>query len=176
MFYSTKRFKGYSTCFRQYAATHSHCRFLHGYSLEFKVVFVGILDERNWVCDFGGFKKNGIKSALSYLFDHTTVVAADDPELEAFKNLNNKKIIQLRVIPSVGAERFSEYVYFLISHYLLNHENTKERVFVKSVECFENSKNSALYINKNIEEEIKKNELDFTKKSILERCKSLGLP
>ena len=29
--------------------------------------------------DFGAFKRNGIKEHLFYMFDHTTVVAADDP-------------------------------------------------------------------------------------------------
>ena len=85
MYYSTKRFSGYSTCFRQWRATHSHCRFLHGYAMEFKVTFHGPLDDRNWVMDFGAFKRNGIKEHLSYMFDHTTVVAADDPALDTFQ-------------------------------------------------------------------------------------------
>ena len=61
MYYSTKRFSGYSTCFRQWRASHSHCQYLHGYAMEFVVTFDGPLDERNWVMDFGAFKSNGIK-------------------------------------------------------------------------------------------------------------------
>ncbi|HEX2555077.1 MAG TPA: hypothetical protein VHL98_15360, partial [Microvirga sp.] len=31
--------EGLSCCFRQWRATHSHCRLLHGYALAFKFVF-----------------------------------------------------------------------------------------------------------------------------------------
>ena len=45
---STKTFDGFSTCFRQWRAEGTHCRFLHGYGVSFRVTFVGELDERNW--------------------------------------------------------------------------------------------------------------------------------
>ena len=65
---SQKRFAGYSTCFRQWRAD-SHCKFLHGYALEFKITFAGELDQRNWVMDFGGLKD--FKLFLEKTFDHT---------------------------------------------------------------------------------------------------------
>ena len=140
MYYSTKRFSGYSTCFRQWRAAHSHCRFLHGYAMEFKVTFQGPLDDRNWVMDFGAFKRNGIKEHLSYMFDHTTVVAADDPTLDTFRELESQGLIQLRVIEHVGCEKFAEYVYHAIQERL---EGTNATVL--RVECFENGKNSAIF-------------------------------
>ena len=142
MFYSTKRFSGYSTCFRQWRATHSHCRFLHGYAMEFKVTFQGPLDNRNWVMDFGAFKRNGIKEHLSNMFDHTTIVAADDPALESFKSLESQGLIQLRIIDHVGCEKFAEYVYHAIQDRLEGTDAT-----VLRVECFENGKNSAFTYN-----------------------------
>ena len=58
-YYSTKTYGpniGLSAVFRQPLA-HSHCKFLHGYSLQFKFIFsCSELDERNWVVDFGGLK------------------------------------------------------------------------------------------------------------------------
>ena len=140
MYYNTKRFSGYSTCFRQWRATHSHCRFLHGYAMEFKVTFQGPLDQRNWVMDFGAFKRNGIKEHLSYMFDHTTVVAADDPAIEEFKALETQGLIQLRVLDHVGCEKFAEYVYHAIQERL---EGTNATVL--RVECFENQSNSAIF-------------------------------
>ncbi len=134
---STKRFSGYSTCFRQWKAD-SHCKYLHGYSLEFKVHFEGDLDEKNWVIDFGGFKD--IKEILSYMFDHTTIIAKDDPEIEYFKELNDKGLIQLRVIENVGCEKFAEWVYREIGFHFNN-----LRANIVSVECFENNNNSAIY-------------------------------
>ena len=56
-FTSTKLFDGYSTCFRQWKADGTHCKFLHGYAVSFRVWFEGELDERNWVWDFGGMKR-----------------------------------------------------------------------------------------------------------------------
>jgi 6-pyruvoyltetrahydropterin/6-carboxytetrahydropterin synthase len=144
MFRSTKTFNGYSTAFRQWKAT-SHCRLVHGYSLSFKVWFEGDLDERNWVQDFGEFKRNGIKQQLSDLFDHTTVVALDDPYLETFELMQEQGIIDLRVVDDVGCERFAEYVFNLMNNQIV--VDTKGRVRVVQVECFEDgTNNSAIYV------------------------------
>ena len=81
-FQSTKLFDGFSTVFRQWQATDTHCKFLHGYAIEFKVTFEGELDYRNWVWDFGGMKRSktkidgmSAKEWMDYMFDHTTVIA-----------------------------------------------------------------------------------------------------
>ena len=143
-FKSTKLFEGYSTAFRQWRAEHSHCKFMHGYAMKFKVTFVGQLDELNWVCDFGSFKRNGIKEHMSYMFDHTTVVAADDPHLADFKRLFEKGLIQLRIIDDVGCEKFAEYVFNYINEIV--RKETKNRVRVLKVESFEGgTNNSAIY-------------------------------
>jgi hypothetical protein len=52
-FQSSKVFDGFSTVFRQWKAKETHCRFIHGYGISFKVYFEGELDERNWVWDLG---------------------------------------------------------------------------------------------------------------------------
>ena len=41
-FKSTKLFDGYSVAFRQWTK-HSHCQYLHGYAMKFKVAFMGQL-------------------------------------------------------------------------------------------------------------------------------------
>lgn len=86
---STKTYgtdRGLSCCFRQWKATHSHCSTLHGYSLGFKFVWESeTLDSRNWVFDFGGMKP--IKNWLDYMFDHTVLVAEDDPALDFYKQM-----------------------------------------------------------------------------------------
>ena len=46
---------GLSAVFRQPNADHSHCRFLHGYSLAFTFTFACEgLDNKNWAVDFFG--------------------------------------------------------------------------------------------------------------------------
>lgn len=145
MYRSTKLFSGYSCCFRQWRAKHSHCRFLHGYALSFRVTFAGELDERNWVCDFGCFSKNGIKDRLSYLFDHTTIIALDDPERAMFQELEERGLLQLRLVEAVGAERFAQLVCEEINSLLLQDAAHAGRVRAVEVECMENEKNSAIY-------------------------------
>ena len=141
---STKIFSGYSTAFRQWKATHSHCKFMHGYALSFKVWFEGDIDERNWVADFGSFKKNGIKDKLSNIFDHTTIIANDDPLLADFENLHKKGAIQIIIMEDVGCEIFAKCVSDMIN--IIISKETNGRVKVKRVECFEGStNNSAMY-------------------------------
>ena len=150
-FQSTKIFDGFSTVFRQWQAKDTHCRFLHGYAIEFKVTFEGELDHRNWVWDFGGMKRSktqidgmSAKAWMDYMFDHTVVIAEDDPEIETFKYMHVKGIIQLRTMEGpVGAERFAEYIFNKLNDFV--HEETKGRVSVTKVEFFENKKNTAIY-------------------------------
>lgn len=149
-FKSTKLFDGYSTVFRQWKADGTHCRFLHGYAVSFRVWFEGELDERNWVFDFGGMKraKNSIdgkspKEWFSWLLDHTMVVAQDDPYLETFKQMDKDGIVQLRILPSVGCERFAEFLYTKINQFL--EKETEGRVKAIKVEVYEHERNSASY-------------------------------
>jgi len=149
-FQSTKLFDGFSTVFRQWRAEGTHCRFLHGYGISFRVWFEGDLDERNWVWDFGGMKraKNTIdgknpKEWMDYMFDHTTVVAEDDPGLGGFKTMDELGIIQLRIIPAVGAEQFAKYVFEKLDDFV--RQETEGRVKVAKVEFMEHAKNTAIY-------------------------------
>ena len=149
-FQSTKLFDGYSACFRQWKAEGTHCKFLHGYAVSFRVWFEGELDERNWVWDFGGMKRakgniQGMspKAFFEHLLDHTTIVAEDDPYMDTFKQMDEDGIIQLRILPSVGCERFAEYLYDTINTFLL--EETNGRVSAVKVEVYEHERNSASY-------------------------------
>jgi len=149
-FQSTKIFDGFSTVFRQWRADGTHCQFLHGYGVSFKITFEGELDERNWVWDFGGMKRakgtiDGMnpKAWMDYMFDHTVIMAEDDPYLELFEDMNINKLIQLRVIPATGAEQFAKYIYDKVNKFVL--EETNNRVRVTQVEFKEHNKNSAIY-------------------------------
>ena len=147
---ATKVFDGYSTVFRQWRAEGTHCRFLHGYGVSLKVWFEGELDERNWVWDFGGMKRadgniDGMnpKQWFDWLLDHTTIIAEDDPALDLFRAMDKDGIIQLRILPYTGAERFAEYLFQKINEFV--QEETHYRVRVAKVEVFENGRNSASY-------------------------------
>ena len=149
-FQSTKLFDGFSTVFRQWKAEGTHCKFLHGYGVSFRVWFEGELDERNWVWDFGGMKraKNTIdgknpKEWMDYMFDHTTIVATDDPGIGGFRTMNELGIIQLRELEAVGAEQFAKYIFEKLNTFV--QEETNSRVSVVRVEFMEHSKNTAIY-------------------------------
>ena len=149
-FQSTKIFDGYSTVFRQWRAEGTHCSFLHGYGISFKIVFEGDLDERNWVWDFGGMKraKNTIdgmppKAWMDYMFDHTYIIAEDDPFLPSAIEMDKNEIAQVRVIPATGAEQFAKFIYYKVSEFIKI--ETNNRVRVVSVEFREHAKNSAIY-------------------------------
>jgi 6-pyruvoyltetrahydropterin/6-carboxytetrahydropterin synthase len=149
-FQSTKRIDGFSTCFRQWKAVDTHCSYVHGYSIYFDITFEGELDYRNWVADFGLFKRSKTtilgmspKEYFAWLLDHTTIVAEDDPYLPQFKQMDKDGVIQLRILPATGCERFAEFLFEVINIFLK--EETNGRVRATKVEVYEHERNSASY-------------------------------
>ena len=147
---SSKVFDGFSTVFRQWKAENTHCRFVHGYGISFKVYFEGGLDERNWVWDFGGMKRAKTlidgrqpKAWMDYMFDHTMIIAEDDPEIKAFQQMDAVGVAQVRIIPATGAEKFSEYIYNKLNEFVK--VETNHRVRVIKVKFMEHGKNAAYY-------------------------------
>ena len=161
MFQSTKIFDGFSCCFRQWKATTTHCQFLHGYGISFKVTFEGKLDDRNWVWDFGGMKRAKTlidgkqpKAWMDYMFDHTVLIAEDDPMRMQFEMLNSDQSkgkqyegpLQVRIVKATGAEKFAEFIFHKLNNFVK--DETNERVQVRSVEFMEHGKNTAIYSEK----------------------------
>jgi 6-pyruvoyltetrahydropterin/6-carboxytetrahydropterin synthase len=142
---STKTYdhnEGLSCCFRQWRATHSHCRLVHGYALAFKFVFAAYdLDERHWCVDFGGLKS--VRNWLHDTFDHTMIVAEDDPALDRFRELEDGGLVRLRVLPAVGCEATARYVFERVSRFVA--QETEGRVWIESVEVREHGGNSAIF-------------------------------
>jgi len=149
-FQSSKVFDGFSTVFRQWKAKETHCRFLHGYGISFKVYFEGELDEKNWVWDFGGMKRAKTlidgkqpKEWMDFMFDHTVIIAEDDPGMGGWETMNKLEVIQLRIIPATGAEKFSEFIFNKLNEFVKT--ETNNRVRVTKVKFMEHGKNAAYY-------------------------------
>ena len=149
-FRSKKRYEGFSTVFRQWKADDTHCSKIHGYDVYFDITFQGDLDYRNWVADFGILKRaktkiDGMnpKEWMDYMFDHTFIVAQDDPFIESFLKMDEAGVAQVRILPAVGAEQFAKYLYEKLDAFI--QEETEGRVHVVQVQFFENHKNSAIY-------------------------------
>jgi 6-pyruvoyltetrahydropterin/6-carboxytetrahydropterin synthase len=99
-------------------------------------------DNKGWVVDFGGLKE--LKTKLQDHFDHTMVVAQDDPKLNMFHTLDEVGIIDLRVMPEVGCEAFA-YKGWQLAAQVLGYTYPDGRVWVESCEVAEHGANSAIY-------------------------------
>lgn len=145
MYKSTKQFGhevGLSCCFRQWKAE-SHCSLLHGYAIAVKFVFeTHELDERNWVVDFGGLK--GLKNILEDKFDHTMLVAEDDPFKDELCGLQGLGVARVVVLPRVGCEAFAQMIHSIAEEWLV-HAGFSPRCRLRSVEVKEHGANSAVY-------------------------------
>jgi 6-pyruvoyltetrahydropterin/6-carboxytetrahydropterin synthase len=117
--------------------------------------------------DFGGLK--AFKEWADWQFDHTMVIAKDDPERQTFVELNriqggfkNMGVIDLRVVDGVGCEKFAELAYRVMNEILSAYQEGRGwthpdgRVFearypvgagvrLRSAEVFEHAGNSAIY-------------------------------
>ena len=134
--------EGLSCAFRQWRANHSHCRFLHGYAIAVHLQFASKqLDLCNWCYDFGGLKD--VRKWLHEMYDHTTLIAADDPLLAEFERLDRVGAIKLRVVEHVGCEATARLIYEHVG--ALVAERTSGRVWLQYTEVREHEGNGATY-------------------------------
>lgn len=145
MYVSTKTYgheRGYSIAYRQWRAD-SHCRLIHGYAIAFYIEFESEqVDVRNWVVDFGSLKT--FKDFLDVHFDHTLLVAQDDPEIETFKDLHRKKLCKMVEVERTGCEGLAKFLYDYLSEVWLP-DNGYSNVRCRKVQVSETPANSAWY-------------------------------
>lgn len=142
---STKTYEDLGpVCYRQWRAD-SHCNLLHGYALSFHFEFgTNELDARNWVVDFGSLRP--LKDKLEEWFDHTMLVAEDDPEMGTFKELEKKGLCKIRVVEKTGCEGLADFLYEYINEAFLPTYGYGNRVWCIKVEVREHRKNSAMRV------------------------------
>lgn len=111
---STKEYHNAFPCaYRQWRAD-SHCNLIHGYAFSMKFYFgTDHLDARNWVADYGGLKE--LKNELENQFDHTLLVAIDDPELDFYKEMEKRKLAKLTILPKLGCEGLADTLYKFVN-------------------------------------------------------------
>ena len=107
---STKTYRQIGpVAYRQWRAD-SHCNQIHGYAFSMKFYFgTNDLDVRNWAADYGGLKE--LKNVLQDQFDHTLLVAQDDPELDTYKMLQFKNMAKVVILPKLGCEGLADQLY-----------------------------------------------------------------
>ena len=144
-FTSTKEYHDEFPCaYKQWKAD-THCKLNHGYSFSMKFYFgANELDKRGWVVDYGGLKE--LKQILKDQFDHKTIIAVDDPDLEKYKQLEKDGILSLTVLPGMGCEMIADMLYKYVNGvYLPDYlgAGESERVWCYRVEVRETQSNMA---------------------------------
>ncbi|WAX76553.1 6-pyruvoyl trahydropterin synthase family protein [Streptomyces sp. KMM 9044] len=135
----TKLFDDLPCCHRSWAHD-GKCRFLHGYERSFEIEFAcAELDPTTgFVVDFSALKN--VRDLLNRQFDHTTLVAGNDPERPLFEELAARGVIDLRIMEHTGMEGAAAWVMDEAGR--LIHEATSGRVWIRRVEARECRKNS----------------------------------
>lgn len=141
---STKEYKELGpVAYRQWRAD-SHCRLIHGYALSFKFYFeTDQLDARNWAMDYGGLKP--LKALLEDWFDHTLLVAEDDPERAALEELGKKGLAKITYVAKTGCEGLADFLYEYVNTIFLPNYGVSEaeRLWCYKVEVRETGANMA---------------------------------
>lgn len=144
---STKTYgaeRGYAVAYRQWRAE-SHCNLIHGYALAFHFEFeCDDLDVRNWCVDFGSLRT--LKEKLDDWFDHTCLVAEDDPEFATFKDLHDRHLIKMTVVERTGCEGLAKWLFEYIDECWMPENGYADRCRIKKVEVRETPSNSAMYV------------------------------
>lgn len=113
-FYSTKTYHNLGpVAYRQWKAD-SHCNLIHGYALSFHFVFgTDTLDARSWAIDFGSLRP--LRDLLEDWFDHTYLLAVDDPEYNFIKQLHDRGIAKIVEVEKTGCEGIADFLYNYIN-------------------------------------------------------------
>lgn len=142
MYRSSKTFSGFPCAQRKWRHQ-GHCKQIHGYSREFTIWFAASeRDDNGFVMDFGALDE--VRQWLERRFDHTLLLDADDPLLPRLKELEAEGACRLTVLDDVSMEGSAKFVYDYLDPWVK--QETGGRVWVISVECRENDKNSGIFI------------------------------
>ena len=165
MYISTKHYgpeQGFAVAYRQWRADRKSgkgpnevytkdeipgCSAIHGYAMSFYFEFQSsTVDARNWVVDFGSLRP--LKQFLTENFDHTMLVAEDDPHHAEYVRLRELGLCKLVEVENTGCEALAKYLYdyvneiFLPEHYP-NHSG--QEIHCRKVEVRETPSNSAWF-------------------------------
>lgn len=145
-YFVTKTFnpnKGFSCVFRQHKAN-THCNLLHGYDLIFQVTFECApedLSKEGWVVDFGDL--DVLKKRIEKHFDHTLIVAEDDPDKERILDLKYAGVANVIEFPRVGCEAFSAWLAVEAYDCITLNGDLERGVTVRSAVVYEHGANAA---------------------------------
>ena len=136
---------GFSCAFRNWHAA-SNCNRLHGYALMVRVEFsANALDYRSWVMDFGDVVRD-VKPVLTNTFDHTVIMAADDPQKDWYEWGARTKLLRLITVEHVSVEAFAALAHESVRLWLQGSQY-HPRVTCSRVDVWEHVGNQASVID-----------------------------
>lgn len=144
---STKTYRQIAPCaYRQWRAD-SHCNQIHGYAFSFHFEFeTDDLDARNWAFDYGGLRP--LKDKLEDWFDHTLLVAQDDPMRDELLRLGQLGLAKITEVEKTGCEGLADFLYEYINTIFLPScgKTEADRLWCCRVEVRETDSNMAMRV------------------------------
>jgi 6-pyruvoyltetrahydropterin/6-carboxytetrahydropterin synthase len=144
---STKTYRQIAPCaYRQWRAD-SHCNQIHGYAFSFHFEFeTDDLDARNWAFDYGGLRP--LKDKLEEWFDHTLLVAQDDPHRAELLRLGELGLAKITEVEKTGCEGLADFLYEYINTIFLPScgKTEADRLWCCRVEVRETDSNMAMRV------------------------------
>jgi len=120
------------------------CCAIHGYALSFYFEFESeTLDARNWVVDFGSLRP--LKLFIQETFDHTMLVALDDPHFDVFENLHTLGLAKMVAVEATGCEALAKFMVEYVNGIFLEDHYPGEDIRCRKCEVRETPSNSAFY-------------------------------
>ena len=102
------------------------------------------LDNKNWAVDFGGLRP--LKDLLEDWFDHTLLVADDDPDREHLLKLGELGLAKITQVEKTGCEGLASFLYEYINTIFLKDYGEADRIWCCKVEVRETDSNMAMRI------------------------------
>jgi len=162
MYISTKTYgpsEGFAVAYRQWRADRKSgkpeglpysvdevpgCCAIHGYALSFHFEFAcETLDARNWVVDFGSLRP--LKEFLKQSFDHTFLVAQDDPHKDKIIELHKLGLCKMVEVEATGCEALSKFLFDYVNEIFLEDHYPNSDIKCVRVEVRETPSNMAYY-------------------------------
>lgn len=133
---------GFSCCYRDHSDQESTLGQLHGSVLGFKIMF-----EADTLADIKQVDSmmEKIEEFLDANFAHTTIIAQDDPSMEAFDQLDEDGAIDLVVLPNTDIATFAKSVFDYCAHWIGEGTGNFGSLTIHSVECKEHDGTSSIY-------------------------------
>jgi 6-pyruvoyltetrahydropterin/6-carboxytetrahydropterin synthase len=137
-FHARKLFENLPCCHRSWANLGKRF-FLHGCERTFEIEFACDKTEPNTGVVVDSAALDEVRSALRYQFDHTTLIAEDDPQRDLFELLAERGVVDLRIMDSTSMEGSAAWVFDTAERIVAL--ATGGRVWVSRIEASESRNN-----------------------------------